>query len=72
MSLTEDPGVASSILGRSHTFILIDHEIVSMVILLPSADSRSAVSCKLKDEYVHEIQVNRLVKLAQEKMCGYM
>ena len=24
--------------GRSHTFVEIDHEIISMVILLPSAD----------------------------------
>ena len=37
--LTADPGVASSILVRSHTFVEIDHEIISTVILLPSADS---------------------------------
>ena len=37
--LTADPGVASSILARSHTFVEIDHEIISTVILLPSADS---------------------------------
>ena len=37
--LTADPGVASSIPARSHTFVEIDHEIISMVILLPSADS---------------------------------
>ena len=37
--LTADPGVASSILARSHTFLEIDHEIISTVILLPSADS---------------------------------
>ena len=30
--LTADPGI--------HTFLQIDHEIISMVILLPSADSR--------------------------------
>ena len=34
-----DPGVASSIPARSHTFVEIDHEIISTVILLPSADS---------------------------------
>ena len=33
-SLTTDPGVASLILGRSHTFMEIDHEIISTVILL--------------------------------------
>ena len=37
--LTADPGVASSIPARSHTFVKIDHEIISTVILLPSADS---------------------------------
>ena len=34
-----DPGVASSIPAWSNTFVEIDHEIISMVILLPSADS---------------------------------
>ena len=38
-SLTADPGVASSIPARSHTFVEIDHEIISTVILLPSAES---------------------------------
>ena len=37
--LTADPGVASSIPAQSHTFVEIDHEILSTVILLPSADS---------------------------------
>ena len=37
--LIADPGVASSILVRSHTFVEIDHEMISTVILLPSADS---------------------------------
>ena len=37
--LTAIPGVASSIAARSHTFVEIDHEIISTVILLPSADS---------------------------------
>ena len=36
--LTADPGVAISIPVRSHTFVEIDHEIISTVILLPSAD----------------------------------
>ena len=38
-SLTADPGVASLILAQSHTFVEIDHEIISTVILLPSAES---------------------------------
>ena len=37
--LTADPGVASSIPARSHTFVEIDHEIISTAILLPSAES---------------------------------
>ena len=47
-SLTEDSGVASSISARFHTFVEIDHEIISTVILLPSADSRRVVNYKQK------------------------
>ena len=36
--LTADPGVASSIPAWYHTFVEIDREIISTVILLPSAD----------------------------------
>ena len=36
--LTADPGVASSIPARSHTFVAIDHEIISTVILPSSAE----------------------------------
>ena len=34
-NLTADPGVASSIPARSHTFVEINHEIISTFILLP-------------------------------------
>ena len=44
----------------------IDHEIISMAILLPSADSRR-VNVSYKWKYMHEVLVNRLVKLVQEK-----
>ena len=37
--LTANPGVVSSIPTQSHTFVEIDHEIISMVILLLSAES---------------------------------
>ena len=38
--LTADPGVASWMVARSLTFVeIIDHEIISTVILLPFADS---------------------------------
>ena len=46
--LTTDPGVAGSIPARSHTFVEIDHEIISTVILLPSADSFKKGCCKLQ------------------------
>ena len=65
--LTADPRVANSIPAQSHTLVEIDHEIISTVILLPSADSkRVVVSFKLK--YVHGVLVNCLVKLAKEKV----
>ena len=38
-SLIADPGVASSIPARSHSFVEIEYEIVPKVILLPSAES---------------------------------
>ena len=37
--LTADPGVTSLILIRSYTLMEICHEIISVVILLPSAES---------------------------------
>ena len=47
-SLTADQGVPSSILARSHTFVEIDHEIFSTVILLPSAESFKKGCCQLQ------------------------
>ena len=38
--LTADPGVASLIPAQSHTFVEIDYEIISTVILLPSAQEK--------------------------------
>ena len=46
--LTADPGVASLIPARSHTFLEIDHEIISMVILHSSAESFKKGCCQLK------------------------
>ena len=65
--LTADPGVASSIPARSHTFVEIDLEIISMVILLPSTDSFKKCLCQLQAKYVHVLLVNRLFKPTQEK-----
>ena len=67
--LTADPGVASSILVRSHTFMEIGHEIISVVILLPSAESFKMGCCyKRMFLYVHEVLVNGLIKFTQEKV----
>ena len=65
--LTADPGVASSIPARSHTFVEIDHEIISMVILLPSAESFMKDCCQLQAKVCARLLVNCLFKLAQEK-----
>ena len=48
VSLTADPGVASLIPAQSHTFVEIDHEIISTVILLPSAESFKKGCCQLQ------------------------
>ena len=57
-------GTQKNLLNKSHTFVEIDHEIISMVILLPSTVSFKRDCCL----YVHEVYlVNRLFKLAQEK-----
>ena len=47
-NLTADPGVASSIPARDHTFVEIDHEMISTVILLPSAESFKKGCCQLQ------------------------
>ena len=46
--LTADPGVASSTPARYHTFVEIDHEIISTFILLPSADLFKKGCCQLQ------------------------
>ena len=56
--LTADPGVASSIQARSHTFVKIGYEIISTVML----DHSRKIVVSFKRKYVHE-----LFKLAQEK-----
>ena len=48
--LTADPGVRSSIPAGSHTFVEIDHEIISTVILLSSPESFKKGCCQLKQK----------------------
>ena len=52
--LTADPGVASSIPARYHTFVEFDHEI-STVILLPSADLFKKGCCQLQAKVCAQI-----------------
>ena len=64
--LTADPGIVSLIPAWSHTVVEVDHEIISMAILLPSADARRVV-VSYKGKYVQEVLVNCLVKLVQQE-----
>ena len=53
--LTAHPGVASLTPARSQTFVEIDHEIISMVILLPSAESFKKGCCQLQAKVCAQI-----------------
>ena len=46
--VTADPGIVSLIPAGSHTFVEIDREIISMAILLPSADKFKKGCCQLQ------------------------
>ena len=46
--LTADPEVVNLIPALSHTLVEIDHEIISTVILLPSAESFKKACCQLQ------------------------
>ena len=66
LDVLSNPGVPSWIPAGSYTLAEIDHEIIFTAILLPSADSRRVV-VSYKRKFVHEVLVNRLVKIAHEK-----
>ena len=67
--LTADPGIACLVPAWSHTFVEIYHEIISRVIpSLPLNESFKRVVVSYERKYVHDVQVNRLFKLAQEKV----
>ena len=67
--LTAITGVARSIPARSHTFVEIDHEIISTVILLPSADSFKK-GCQLQAKVCAQITGYPLVQACPGKKCG--
>ena len=62
-----NPGVASSFPARSHTFVEIDHEIISTVILLPSADSFKKGCCQLQAKVCARITGYPLVQACPGK-----
>ena len=53
--LTADAGVTSLIPARSRTFVELDHEIISTVIILPSADSFKKGCCQLQAKVCAQI-----------------
>ena len=66
-SLTADPGVTSSIPARSHSFVEIDHEIISTVILLPSAESFKNGCCQLQAKVCAQSTGKLLVQVCPGK-----
>ena len=66
--LTADPGVESLILARSHTFE-IDHEIIAMVILLPSTDSFKKGCCQLQAKVCARSTGQLLVQACPGNKC---
>ena len=60
-----DPGIVSLIPTWSHTFMKIDHEIFSTVILLLPLIQEKVVS--VKGKYEHEVLVYRLSQACPEK-----
>ena len=59
-----------SILARSHTFVEDDHEIISLVILLPSAESFMKVCCQSQAKVCAQITGYPLVQACPGKKCG--
>ena len=67
-NLTADQGMASSIPARSHPFVEIDHEIISMVICSLRLIHSGRVVVSYKRKCVHGVLVKCLFKLAQEEV----
>ena len=65
--LTADPGVASSIPARSHTFVEIDHEMIFTVILLPSSDFSGCCQLQLQAKVCPRITGKPLVQACPGK-----
>ena len=66
-SLTADPGVTTLIPAQPHTFVEIDHEIISTVILLPSPESFKKGCCQLQAKVCTSSTGQLLVQACPEK-----
>ena len=66
--LTADSEVGSLIPVRSHTFVEIDHEMISSVILLPSADLFKKGCCQLQAKVCARITGYPLVQACPGKV----
>ena len=69
-SLTADPGVASLIPAWSHTFVEIDYEIISTVILLHSTESFKKGCCQLQAKVCALSTGKLFVRACPGKKCG--
>ena len=69
-SLTADPRVASLIPARSHTLVESDYEIISTVILLPSAELFKKDCCRLQAKVCAQSTFLLLVQACPGKKCG--
>ena len=66
----KDPDFAILILAQSHSFVEINY--VFFYGHSPSCANSRKVGVRCKGKYVHNVLINRLVKLAQEKVwLGY-
>ena len=65
--LTTDPGIASLIPVRFHTFVDNDYEMIEFYDHFPPFHSRRVV-VSYKRKNVHEVLVNGLFQLAHEKV----
>ena len=68
MGVCADPGVASLIPARPRIFMEIDHEIISASFSSLPLNQSSSVVVSYKGKYVHEVLVNCLFKVAEEKV----
>ena len=71
-SLTANLGVVSSIPARSHSFVEIDYEIISTVILFPSAEAFMKDCCQLQAKVCARSTGSLLVQACPGKKCGYV